>query len=359
MDPLKTSPSTLSAQPVQRTAPAASARQIQLQGLQRVQVAPVASQTDQLKTGRVQGGQASQSLAFIENSPPPSPEDLRWALQLEQKVQQGYSPNAAEKDRYQDIALRLQATPIHQGTPTPGATPPSRPSSTDIQQALNLEARVQQGYQPTAQELSQYQQVFNALHQADQVAVLPGLSADESQWALTLQHKIQQGYQASSMEVQRYTQLYQRMQQATPSATPPSTQELDWAQQLSQRISQGYRPTQPEMQAYTAIYERYQTQQTPQPGTRHLSSDELNWALQLRQNVSQGYQPNTQEIARYTDIMRCLERHSPPIADPSKQSLGQYEMDWAITLQERVSQGYTPKAEEYARYQEIYQRLTP
>lgn len=354
MDPLKPGSPALASQSVQRSLQAAGRPAVPAQA---ATASPPPAASDRLQTRTVQAGQASQALAFVEAAPasqdPPTPAEMRWALALERQLQQGHKPTAAETERYQAIAARLQ----NAGPAQLQAT--ERPSPAQIAQALALEARVQQGHVPSPEEQQQYQQVLTALWQADQVYVLPGLSPEESQWALSFQHKMQQHYQPSPVEMEHYSQLYTRMQQASASKPPaPTAAELDWAMQLSQKMDQGYQASPREAEAYTDIYQRYQAQQAPQPGSRALSSAELNWAVQLRQQIQQGYTPSTEEVSRYSEIMRCLESQSPPAADPARQSLSQYELDWAIKLQERVVQGYQPSEAEHQRYQTIYQRAT-
>ncbi|MBF2055526.1 MAG: hypothetical protein IGS03_18910 [Candidatus Sericytochromatia bacterium] len=351
MEPLKTGAPAIASQSVQRSLNAAERPAVPVQA--QPASAP-ATASDQFQKRPVQVGQASQALAFVEDTPtdPPSQNEIRWALDLERQSQQGHTPTAAEIRRYEALASRLQ----NAGSDRIQTT--ERPTAAQIEQALALETRVKQGHVPSPEERQQYQQVLQALWQADRVAVLPGLSPEESQWALAFQQKVQQGRQATPVEMEHYTQLYARMQQATVSHAPPSAEELDWAQQLSQKMDQGYQASAREAEAYADIYQRYQAQQAPQPGTRTLSSAELNWAVQLRQQINQGYQPSQAEVDRYTDIMRCLDSHQAPTADPARQSLSQYELDWAITLQERVIQGYQPSEAESQRYQTIYQRVT-
>jgi len=366
MDPLKASVNQILTQSVGRQ-PAAShpamAPATNLSPGSQPRQSAALQQVDQLTPLQKQAaGQASQAIPFLDKPQapqPPSQAEIAWALDIEQRVQrQGYEPSAAESKAYEDIALRLQAT-----RPTaPVASAPQPASRAEVKWALDLETQVRQGYQPSPQEVQQYQSIVTRLRASDQVqpngaSSPPGISQAEAQWATELLGRVQQGYQPSEAELARYTEIYQRMAAASDIPPPPSQQELDWARQLETQVRQGYQASPQEMEAYTEIYQRNQSQQASQPGVRHVSHDDLKWAVTLQQRANMGYHPTTQELARYSDIMRCLEHTNPPPAEPAQGSLSQYELDWAATLQERVQTGYQPNPAEAARYQEIYQRF--
>lgn len=110
-------------------------------------------------------------------------QELDWAQNLQLRWQQGYQPTQQEIDQYTSIYNRYNNTQVNPQPPAntnTGFQPTTTPqptsnvpttyvngSSTDpqLQWALNLLDRVQnQGYRPTEQELTQYEQII-AQHQ--------------------------------------------------------------------------------------------------------------------------------------------------------------------------------------------------
>ena len=111
----------------------------------------------------------------------PTPEEMQWAQQLQQMVQQGYQATEQEVARYTDIYTRIQQAqgagvpqqpqqpqqPVYQQTQP--AAPPQAPGSVTInvaaadpemQWALELLNRYRQGYQPSQSELVMYERII-------------------------------------------------------------------------------------------------------------------------------------------------------------------------------------------------------
>jgi hypothetical protein len=264
------------------------------------------------------------------NNPMPlTQEDMVWAQNLMARVQQfGYKPTQQEYSRYQDILARQQTS----GTPQmPQTQVPANP--------IVMQPPVQQPvFQPPAQT---------------SLPLASGpVNQQELQWALDLQTRItNQGYQPSAQEAAQYDNIQKRYaaQQAPASqptapansGQPVTQQELDWALDLQNRITtQGYQPTQQEADAYTDIFNRYQNQPAqptapsaptrPAPGTtapvridNSVSSQELQWAMDLQHRIdTQGYRPTQQDIIRYTDIYNRYQAsqqeaaNKPPVVAP-------------------------------------------
>ena len=185
-----------------------------------------------------------------QNTTAPSQADIDWALQLEQRVnQQSYQPNAQETARYQAIAQALSAA-----------------------QQQPQQAPGQQPVQPVAvpQQFPGQQQPQVAPQQAAPQAAAnlpPGLNQQELNWALELEQRVQQGYQPNPQELAAYENIAQRLQQA--QAAPPQQQYTGAPQQaapgnLQQNgqqwvTPQGAPPTQLVPQNYPFVQ-----QQTPQ-----------------------------------------------------------------------------------------------
>jgi hypothetical protein len=85
--------------------------------------------------------------ANVSNAQVPSKSEIDWALQLEEKVKKGYTPNESELYQYKNIADRLAAS---QGKPT------SQPTGTQNQQTVN------NGNTQTEQKSSIGQRLSNA-----------------------------------------------------------------------------------------------------------------------------------------------------------------------------------------------------
>lgn len=192
----------------------------------------------------------------------------------------------------------------------------------------------------------------------------PKVSEAEIRWATSLEQRILKGYEPTEEETSLYQEILQKL--AAPPAPamddPVSPQELQWAMDLEERVKMGYQPNAKEIKIYENIYQRLQQAQEPKPQPEGVSQEEINWALQLEQQVIQGYQPTEKEINRYQDIAsRLVEQRAQPAepvapAAPARSAVTQQEIDWAVALQEKVTQGYLPTQAEIQKYQEIFER---
>lgn len=296
---------------------------------------------DQMQAAAQPAGQAQPVLHFQDMSLPepagPSQAELdfAWVQQLEQKLTQGYQPNAEEVRRYNDIQFQIAVN----GKPSPTQAPESPLSAEELQWAQQLEQKLTQGYQPTAEESSRYQTLLqrvtgdsapaapSATPPAAPVApVTPAapsapaaapaaVSPAEIQWAQQLHQRVQQGHQPTAEEVQRYEDISARLAASQPAAAPPpgiSQEEFDWAVQLEQRVSQGHQPSPDEVQRYDALRTRIAaaSQQALDnlPDDAPFSREDILWAQEIEQRVTQGYEPSPAEVQRYEDLSQKVQR---------------------------------------------------
>lgn len=353
-------------------------------------------------------------------NPMVSQEEMNWALELENKVKtQNYQPNAQETARYEQIFAKLQAAQNAPPASAPSAAPaaPTQPASqvsdAEISWALQLEQKVNQGYQPNAQETAQYNSIFQRINTAPPAGnpqapagapapSAPPVSQEEMNWALELENKVKtQNYQPTAEETARYEQIFAKLQaaqnaQGAPAPAPTQTAPRNWSQ-WSQPFNVPAAPTmplpiagpggQPVMNVPSSLNGAPQTppsavlNQAPgQPAAQAMapaaapSQAEIDWALQLEAKVNQGHQPTAQETAQYQDIARRLQAAQSGAAAPAPQApapqaapqqsapplppgVSQAEIDWALQLEAKVNQGHQPTAQETAQYQQIAQKL--
>ena len=195
-----------------------------------------------------------------------SEQDIDWAQDLEARVKRGEKPSREEIGRYEDVFRRMQASLAAGQAPPPARPPeprepgsvPAPVSEQDIAWALDLEARVKRGENPTGEETSRYEDVarrlaaFQAAEQAQPAARPPeprkpaaGLapvSEEDMAWAIALQTRVQGGATASEAEIERYDDIYRR-HQATESPPPPtwnvsgaSEADIQWALDLERKV---------------------------------------------------------------------------------------------------------------------------
>ncbi|MBT9548516.1 MAG: peptidoglycan-binding protein [Candidatus Sericytochromatia bacterium] len=322
------------------------------------------------------------------------------------------------------------APPVY--APNPTAPVQGAVTQQELDWAMQMQDRIVQGYRPNPQEAAAYeniQQRYAAQQPAAPAAPQPSgqlrpVTQEELDWATQMQDRIIKGYRPNQAEADRYTDIFNRYQSqpanpGTPPAPPKpekpaydpgvtapvvvdntvSEQELQWAMDLQKRIdTQGYRPTQHEIARYTDIYTRYQAQQAQQPVAptqpaaptqpqqpaaptqpavptqpqqpvappvqRGATMDEIRWANQLEDKMAKGIQASADELYQYNQIQMKLANYgvastapAAPTAPtaPTAGSLTQSEIDWALQLQHKVQfEGYQPTQQEVAAYTQIF-----
>ncbi|MFN8576175.1 MAG: hypothetical protein U0354_04910 [Candidatus Sericytochromatia bacterium] len=311
---------------------------------------------------------------------PVTPEELNWAKNLAGKIQQyGYKPSENERQRYANIYQRQQLN-TQQTT--------LEPSAQEMQWAKQFAQKVQQGYKPTQQEISTYQNIFsrNKAAQANKPDK-NGVTPNDMAWAQDFANKVRNGYNPTPDEQIKYQAIYQRSTGQTPNYNvqnnqqvqqnnmgnnrPVTQQELNWAQNLETKVSQGYNPSAQERAQYEDIYKRTQgqpvqnTQQTQQQNNvgNPVTQQELSWAQDFENRVTnQGYKPTQQEMQVYQDIYNRSQTQGTQNTQQTQQTNNvnrptQKEIDWALDLENKTKQGYKPNQNELAIYNDIATRL--
>jgi len=289
--------------------------------------------------------------------------EFDWATQLSNKIQQGYKATSEEQAKYQEIFNRYsQGGIVSANTQTPA----NGASQAEYDWASQLSGKIQQGYKPTAQEISKYQDIQNRFVQGG-IIVEPKIGATPSEftWANQLASKIQQGYKPTAQEVSKYQDIQARFVQGgiinEQSNAGVSQTEFDWATQLATKVQQGYKATPQEQAKYQDIQARF-TQYgvaSPQQGqSAGVSQEELTWATQLVTKIQQGYKATNEELAKYEDIYNRQANSSSQTNNVVSTTGGatQEELNWAIELENKVKQGYKPSQDEVNKYNDVYTR---
>ena len=239
------------------------------------------------QTQQVQSQQTNQGV---------SPAEMNWATNLMNKVKGGYKPSADEQIKYQEILEKSQGQQTGQ-TQNNSAAQQNAPvadnrslSQQELAWAQQMETKVSQGYNPTAQERATYENIYS-----------------RSQGTPTTQNTQQTGQTGNQGDVNPVTQ-----------------QELNWAQQMENKVNnQGYKPSQQEIATYQDIFKRSQSQsaaptgqtsqtqqtQSTQPASngQKPSQQEVSWAVELENKTKQGYKPTQNELNMYNDIATRLQ----------------------------------------------------
>ena len=88
-----------------------------------------------------------------------SKDEVKWALELEAKVNKGYNITQKEEDKYNDIARRLSSPP-EAASSAPEEQKSDEPvSDVEMTWASQIESRIAAGYSPSEAELRLYQHI--------------------------------------------------------------------------------------------------------------------------------------------------------------------------------------------------------
>lgn len=230
---------------------------------------------------------------------PPTEQEMAWAQDLANKMKQfGYKPNDTEKAKYQGIYQRLQMQKADKAD-TEKIQNPKQVTQADVDWAVNLMNKVSQGYNPTGAESRKYEEIYNAIQQGKGPQKKNEVVSTQSnkpvtqtttknntpptqaelKWASELETKVSQGYNPTQAEKDKYTGIFERYKSdkttsVKPSDPPPPGQstgkptqaELKWAQDLETKVNeQGYEPSQAEIDKYTDIANRLNASQNSTP----------------------------------------------------------------------------------------------
>lgn len=281
-----------------------------------------------------------------------SQEEIDWAMSLEAKVKQGYQPTQQEAQAYKMLENKLANSSSTQAPAQNSPTQQQLPiSQQELNWALELEAKAKQGYQPTQQEKDTYTALAQKLSQAktnptsqtSSQASAPKVSQEEIQWALALEEKVKQGYQPTPQETSTYQDLAHRLQSQKQSGqTQPvsnqSNANRDWSSwsqpftvpktlfETTPRIIQvptTLRSASPSLPTYSA-YNQGPTLSTQSTSTGNVTKAEIDWALALEDKVKKGYSPNQGEIAQYKSIFEKMQASKgSTVQQPNQQQPAQ------------------------------------
>lgn len=148
--------------------------------------------------------------------------------------------------------------------------------------------------------------------------------------------------------------------QAAPQAAKPTPEQLRDPEHLVKPLA---RPDQSQAKAQAAgkAVQSVALVDTPaQP-----SDEDIVWATQLKEKAEQGYKPTETEANRFNNIVKALQAQAAQqpqaaagqAAQASPTGVSPEELAWAQALETKVNGGYSPKPEEVARYQQIFQAV--
>ncbi len=113
------------------------------------------------------------------------------------------------------------------------------------------------------------------------------------------------------------------------------------------------------MQSYTAY--NSDTTKRKDIANKSVSQQEIDWGISLENKVKGGYQPTQEEVAKYENIAQRLaasQTQQQHKTNTSVETVSDEELKWALSLEEKLkSKNYQPTQEETAKYQNIAQRL--
>ncbi|MGV3525689.1 MAG: peptidoglycan-binding protein [Candidatus Sericytochromatia bacterium] len=332
-------------------------------------------------------------------------EELKWAMELQQKVDTGYKPTQQEIIRYTDVYNRYQNS--QQTPPAQPAAPvaPAQPSApvAPVQPAPPVGS--------VGQIVLGYAHPRGTMHVWNQAPKDPsGLNGPTGNWSVDknrLSYLSPDGSrsiaqndlnntnarQLNSQWRLMYTPPAQGQQPAAPVAPQQpgvsrgaTADEIQWARQLESRVAQGHQANQQEISRYNEIQMKLATYgmapaaptaPAVPTSTGPVSQAEIDWAMQLQHKVQfENYQPTEQEVAAYTDIYSRYQQQqaaAPPAAPvapvapaapavPAAPVAGTgaptpEELQWAQQLQTMVQQGYQATEQEIAKYTDIFNRM--
>ncbi|RYX98747.1 peptidoglycan-binding protein, partial [bacterium] len=172
---------------------------------------------------------------------------------------------------YQRVQMGKAGSQAPAQQPVAAQPRPQQITQNDVDWAVNLMNKVKGGYQPTAAESQKYEKVYSAMQNgqgpqkktevaatqttAPKANVAP--TKKELEWASQLEAKVAQGFNPTAEQKAKYTEIFDKYKTkatesmaAGPKATTgkPSNAEMQWASNLEKRVNeQGYQPTQAEV----------------------------------------------------------------------------------------------------------------
>jgi len=245
-------------------------------------------------------------------------EELNWALELENKVRNGYTPNAQETAAYQSLAAKMsnsQTNNINQSNATKTQTTIT-PTQEEINWALELENRVKSGYTPNAQETAKYQDIANRLQSSQNTnrTTTSAPTQEEINWALELENRVKGGYTPNAQETAKYQDIANRLQSSQNTNNSSNKDWVAWSQPFS--VPRSVFQTTPRIIQVPATLRKMNnnipTTVSVNVGPNlnnntNVFNDEIQWALNLENRVKSGYNPTESELYQYKQIADKLQ----------------------------------------------------
>ncbi|GIW22839.1 MAG: hypothetical protein KatS3mg068_1846 [Candidatus Sericytochromatia bacterium] len=291
-------------------------------------------------------------------------QELNWALELENKVRNGYKPTPQETSAYQALATKMSNSQTNNNFNMPiNTTQVTAPTQEEINWALELENKVKSGYTPNAQETAKYQDIANRLQasQSSKISVTAP-TQEEINWALELENKVKSGYTPNAQETAKYQDIANRLQasqSSKTSVTAPTQEEINWALELENKVKSGYTPNAQETAKYQDIANRLQASQNTSSGNNR---DWTAWSQPF--SVPRSIFQTTPRIIQVPATLRKMNSNIPVNTSvnvgPSlnnNPTVSNDEIQWALNLENRVKNGYNPTEAELYQYKQIADKL--
>ncbi len=190
-----------------------------------------------------------------------SPEELAWAKNLEEKITHPpygikYETSTEEIEKYHDIYNRFQAEKAEQKQQTP-------PSPEELKWAQDLANEItQKSHKASPEEVKRYTEIYQRHQETTESNSPNNLSSEDVKWHMQLTAKMEQGYQPTAAELDRAGKIVEVLYINDPSLinphdAPVAQHERDWALRLRAQAEAGIPPSPEELERYEEIYNRY------------------------------------------------------------------------------------------------------
>lgn len=343
--------------------------------------------------------QASAPTGPVEK---PTDGEVKWAIDLETRSKQGYKPTNTELAIYNEIAKKVTAYSEYQKTVQTQGKGTGNASPSELAFAAGLYNKMQSGYTPTKEEMSLLNVIQTKIAGGNTTNVAPPKQNQEQQ-ELTQPVEtptitpaaVEFSYNAQTIKAFKDSFPNVQFQGGSVPYLPSNV-----AQQVAQQLNFGsveelqsavgasvdgkFGPetffrlqaslanqgqTKPQAQSGSlSLRATAQTESKPQNG---VTQAELDWAVNLQKKIGQKYKPNQEEVTKFNDIFKRYEASGQQVVAeaPTTQATNtagttaitsnppsEEEMAWAVDLQNKVAQKYTPTQAEADRFNDIFKR---
>ncbi len=168
-----------------------------------------APETDKSNISNGKEASSVKNVSFVDSeimardTTGPTPEELKWAVNLEKKVVQGYSPTEAEQERYTDIYDRYQNSDAEKSEP--GLLGGLKHAAAEVGEFIGeIADDIVETFNSITDRIGRF---FSGKEAPETV------SQKELDWALGLEHKVKaSGYQPTAEDIEKYTDIANRLQ---------------------------------------------------------------------------------------------------------------------------------------------------